>query len=136
MMSRIYACGTMGLPLAALGVAGAILALVCIGAIIRTRRAVPLLATGIAAVALGAITLAMGPVGASLRRAAAEQVVAGDPLLDAEQRAEYRQRAAQWAAQCIPLGSAGGAAPLLAGGAAIVAGVRRRKAKEGSNRSR
>ncbi len=130
MMSRIYACGTMGLPLAALGVAGAIVALVCIGAIIRARRAVPLLAIGIASVALGAITVAMGPVGESMRRAAAERVVADDPLLDDQQRAEYRQQAAQWAAQCIPIGGTGGAAPLLAGCAAIVAGVRRRRLKD------
>ena len=128
-MSEIYACGSMGAPLAALGVVGAIVALVCVGAILRARRPAPLLAIGIASLVLGTITVALGPVGATMRRSAAEQVVASDPLLDDAQRAEYRQRAAQWATACIPIGGAGGAAPLLAGCAAIVAGVRRRRSR-------
>lgn len=136
MMAWIYACGAMGLPLASLGIVGVVVALVCVGAILRARRSAPLLVTGIVAVTLGAITVGMGPVGASLRRAAAEQVVDTDPLLDDQQRAEYRQRAAQWAAECIPIGGAGGAAPLLAGCAAIVAGVRRRKPRVDSSASR
>lgn len=127
MMSAVYACGTMGLPLLVLGVVGAVLALVCVGAILRARRPVPLLTIGIVAVALGTVTVVLGPVGASVRRKVAEQMVAGDPLLDDEQRAEYRQRAAQWGAECIPMGGAGGAAPLLAGAAAIVVGIRRRR---------
>lgn len=127
MMARVYACGAMGLPLAALGIVGMVFALVCVVAIFRARRSVPLFVTGIAAVALGAVTVALGPLGASMRRAAAERVIASDPLLDDQQRAEYRQRAAQWGAQCLPIGGAGGAAPLLAGCAAIVVGIRRRR---------
>lgn len=127
MMARIYACGAMGLPLAALGVVGVVVALVCVVAMFRARRPAPLLVAGIVAVALGAVSVALGPVGAGMRRAAAERVVATDPLLDDEQRAEYRQHGAQWGAECIPIGGAGGVAPLIAGCAAIVVGIRRRK---------
>jgi hypothetical protein len=127
MMAGIYACGAMGLPLAALGILGGIVALVCLGALFRARRSTPLLVTGIVAVTLGAATVALGPIGASMRRTAAERLVASDPMLGDAQRTEYRQRAAQWGAECVPIGGAGGAAPLLAGCAAIVVGLRRRR---------
>jgi hypothetical protein len=127
MMTRIYACGPMGLPLAALGVVGAIVALGCVGAIFRARRSAPLLAIGVAAAVLGAVIMALGPVGGYVRRATAERLVASDPLLDDQQRAEYRQRAALWAAECVPVGGASGAAPLIAGCASIVVASRRRR---------
>jgi hypothetical protein len=127
MITKVYECGPMGPVLAALGVIGLFFALACAVAIGVAKRPEVLIAVGIGAGVLGLLAVALGPIGAQVERHAAMRLVAGDPLLDDVQRAEFRERASQWARECVPIGAAGGAAPLVVGCAAIVTGIRRRR---------